>query len=460
MDGFLELAKRIANVVRGWDDVVVVGHYDADGITSTAILVSALEQMGKEVRFINLKQLYTDDIERIQDMGEHFIFADLGVGQLPTLRRSFGKPFVVLDHHQIPKGEDYPLLLHPHFFGLDGAHEISGAGVAYALARVLTGDISLAPVAVVGAVGDVQLVRGALTGYNRDVVLRDAIASGKVFAYRDLALYGRASRPLPYMFVYSSDPVLPGLTANEDAVFDLLRRAGIEYVREGVWISYVDLNEEEKRRLFTELALYLSRAGWSEEKIAKLIGEVYELTNEDLHSPLRDVREYATLLNACGRHGRPEVGVHVAMGDRDRWYSEALKLLHEHREALRRGIEWVEKYGIEDYGNFYFFHARSFIPASLVGIVAGMVYGSGIVPPDRPIVGMAYEEEGFVKVSARASSSLVRKGLDLAEAMRRAAAHVGGEAGGHRPAAGARIPRGAEEEFLRELDEVIGEQLT
>ncbi len=454
------LARKIADVVRRWDDVAIVGHYDADGITSTAIAVSAFQELGKEVRFVNLKQLYSDELQKIQDLGEYLVFVDMGVGQLPLLREHLEKPFLILDHHQIPPGEDHPLLLHPHIAGLDGAREISGAGVAYTLYRALTGKRDAAHVAVVGAVGDIQLVGNQLIGYNREVVLRDAISSGKLFAFKDLALYGRASRPLPYMFLYSTDPILPGLTANEDAVYDFLRSAGIEFVRDGRWIHYVDLSDDERRQLFTALAVYLSRRGWPEGRIASLIGEVYELPDEDPHSPLRDVREYATLLNACGRHGSPEIGVHVALGDRDEWYSKALRLLSEHREALRRGVEWVEKNGLSQTDHLYYFHARDVIPASLVGIVAGMLYGSGIVPADRPIVGFAYDEGDCVKVSARANADLIRRGVDLSVAIRKAAEAVGGEAGGHKPAAGARIRKGSEEEFLRVFDEVVGNQIT
>jgi len=459
VDGFYELALRLARIVEKWDDIVVVGHYDADGITSTAILVSALRGLGKEVCFYNIKQLYRDELEKFQDAGEHIIFADLGAGQLSFLCKHVEKPFIVLDHHHMPFGEGYPLLLHPQPFGIDGSREISGAGVSYVFATALGAPRDLAALALVGAVGDVQLVSSALTGYNRKI-LADAISSGKVFAYRDLALYGRASRPLPYMFVFSSDPVLPGLTANEDAVYNFLKRAGIECVREGEWVRYVDLDEVEKKRLFTELAVYLSKRGWPEARILRLIGEVYDITSEDPHSPLREVREFATLLNACGRHGRPEVGVNVAMGDRGKWLDEALRLLSQHREMLRKGIEWVTERGVDERKYFYFFHARDAIPAPLVGIVAGMVYGSGIVPPDRPVVAMAYEEGGYVKVSARANSTLVRRGIDLARAVRAAAELVGGEAGGHRPAAGARIRRGTEDEFLQHLERELRAQLT
>jgi len=459
VDAISLLARKLADQVRKWDDIVVVSHYDADGITSAAILVSALRGIGKDVRFINVKQLYSDQVAEIRDMGSAFIFSDLGIGQISVLLDQMRAPFIVLDHHEIPPGREYPYLLHPHIFGIDGSRELSGAGVSYLFARELSGRKDLAALAVVGAVGDVQLVDNALVGYNRNI-LRDAIESGKIFVYRDLALYGRVSRPLPYMFVYSTDPILPGLTANEAAVYDFLDAAGVSYRDEnGALLSYVDLSESDKRKLFTALSMYLLSRGWNSQRLQSLLGEVYELTDEDIHSPLRDVREYATLLNACGRHGRPEVGVHVAMGDRGKYYDEAIALLHRHRAALRKGVDYVVNNGLIQLESIQYFHAYDVIPASVVGIVAGMVYSSGIASFRKPIVGMAYEDEEHVKVSARATSRLVLAGVDLSKAMRVAAERVGGEAGGHKPAAGARIPRGVEEEFLRQLDRVVSSQL-
>ncbi|HID09113.1 TPA: DHH family phosphoesterase, partial [Candidatus Micrarchaeota archaeon] len=110
--------KKIADAVRKWEDVVVVGHYDADGIAATAIMVEALCRAGKEARYVNLKQLYSDDMEKIQNMGEHFVFVDFGAGQLPALLDSLEKPFVVIDHHR--KVSDYPLMLHAEDLGAVG----------------------------------------------------------------------------------------------------------------------------------------------------------------------------------------------------------------------------------------------------------------------------------------------------------------------------------------------------
>jgi single-stranded DNA-specific DHH superfamily exonuclease len=80
------------------------------------------------------------------------------------------------------------------------------------------------------------------------------------------------------------------------------------------------------------------------------------------------------------------------------------------------------------------------------------------VMPDKPIIVMN-TEDGTVKVSARGTSDLINKGLDLAAAVRESALKVKGSGGGHKIASGANIPLGYEKEFLASVDEIIGRQL-
>ncbi|MCD6299522.1 MAG: DHH family phosphoesterase, partial [Thermoplasmata archaeon] len=61
-----------------------------------------------------------------------------------------------------------------------------------------------------------------------------------------------------------------------------------------------------------------------------------------------------------------------------------------------------------------------------------------------------------VDISGRATEKLVGKGLNLAEGMYATSLAVGGSGGGHPIAAGATIPTGKEDEFLDELNRVLG----
>jgi RecJ-like exonuclease len=109
--------------------------------------------------------------------------------------------------------------------------------------------------------------------------------------------------------------------------------------------------------------------------------------------------------------------------------------------------------------NLQYFHAEDNILDTIVGIVAGMCKNLEGVDRHLPIIGLANSDEG-VKVSARGTQSLVQRHLNLAQAMNNAAHALGGTGGGHDIAAGATIPKGTELEFLKNLNTLIGKQLS
>ena len=64
-----------------------------------------------------------------------------------------------------------------------------------------------------------------------------------------------------------------------------------------------------------------------------------------------------------------------------------------------------------------------------------------------------------MKVSGRGTNYLVGRGLDLALALREAAAAVGGEGGGHKVASGATVPVERWSDFLGRVDTIVTGQL-
>jgi len=146
-------------------------------------------------------------------------------------------------------------------------------------------------------------------------------------------------------------------------------------------------------------------------------------------------------------------------GDRKEKYGEALVLLAEHRDALRKGIEFIQKNGIEEKKSFYFFDAGKEIQDSLVGIIAGMLYGS-IIQENKPIIAIARNEDGTVKASGRGTSYLTRRGLNIGRALKEISAEMSGvEGGGHKIAAGAKINSDKLDEFLERLEKKFAQQL-
>jgi RecJ-like exonuclease len=458
-----KLKKRnqvIAKEILERENFVIVNHHDADGLCSGAIIAKALERQGK--KFINktTKQLYSETIKEIKALGENFVFVDFGSGQMNLLENSIKENFFVIDHHQ-PLESEYEFHVNPFLFGFDGGNEISGSGMAYLLAKEMDkNNKDLSVLAIVGAVGDMQDFKGKLEGLNKEI-LEDAEKTGLIKKENDLRLYGRISRPLTQFISYSSNPVFPGLAANDEASAAFISENGIELKKKEKWRTYSDLSEEEKKKFTSALIMHLMKNGFNEWKAKNLIGETYTLMKENPESPLRDAKEYATLLNSCGRHGMPEIGLMVCMGDRKEAYTKALELLLEHRRQLRAGINWVHENGLQEEKSFYFFDAGENIKEEIVGIIAGMLYGSKLIGQFKPIIAFAKQSDELIKVSARATEDLVEKGLNLGKILRETCSELGGEAegGGHKIAAGCRINKNQQESFKQKLNQKIAKQI-
>lgn len=460
-EAFEKKAREIADEIRKRDDFFVVSNYDADGLTAAAVIGLALKRLGKKFKIRILKQLYVQEIERLLGKAPNFIFTDFGSGQLKELKEILSKnaTFFVLDHHQ-PVKEEHAFHLNPLLFGVDGGTEISAAGTAYMVARELGENKDLSALVIVGAVGDVQIIDGKLRGHNVEI-LAEGISVGVLSKKNDLALYGRISRPLGQFLQFCTSPVIPGLTGNEQACVRFLAKNGIETRENDKWRSYESLPYAEKQRLCTALIFYLKDKGFAEWKIQELFGEVYSLEKESVETPLRDAKEFSTVLNACGRHKASKIALKVLFGDRKKFYHHALSLLAEHRKKLRDGITMMQKQGLEEKKHFYFFDAGKEIEDSIIGIVAGMLYGSGTIAPDRPIIALTETPDGSHKASGRATKELVNRGLNLGHAFKEIQAKWGSgtEGGGHRIAAGIKFPKEKKEEFLEEMERIIERQI-
>ena len=458
---FVEHARSCGRQILSWKRVVAAHHHDCDGIASGGVVANALRANGVEFETIVLKRLDEEGVKKVASRAREkkgsIVFSDLGSGQLALLEPLLDEFRVaVIDHHVPQKQLESANLLHanPELFGLDGGYAASGASTAYFVFRDFCP--GLEPLGVVGASGDFQDA-GGFTGLNK-MMLEEGIRNGSVLCKKDLKLYGRHSRSLVSFLSYCSEPFLPGLTGNQKACAQFLEENGVPFVREGIWLKYKDLGEEEKKKLVSALANHLLSNGAEKEVVASLVGEVYEFPAEGENSPLYDCDEFGTLLNAVGRHGKAELGISVCLKEEGA-LENAVSVLEQHRRAISQGIFFARK-NYNDLGEFYFVDAKGEIEDTIIGSVIGNFFGSGLVARSKPIIGFSLEvETGFTKASGRGSRQLVENGLDLNLVLRTAAESVGGLGGGHKIASGASFPAGREKEFLIKCREVLKNQL-
>ena len=145
----LELAvQRLLQACREGQALAVCGDYDADGMTSTALLVGVLSRLGaKPQAAIPSRQsegygLNAAMVERLAEQGvKLLVTVDNGISAREALERAdaLGLEVIVTDHHTIPPQRP-PLLalLHPALTPPSSPYRgLAGVGLAYVLAAAV-----------------------------------------------------------------------------------------------------------------------------------------------------------------------------------------------------------------------------------------------------------------------------------------------------------------------------------
>lgn len=173
------LLARVAEARERGERVQVFGDFDADGLTGLAILVLALRRLGVDVvpyvpsRLEEGHGLSLAAVDAAAASGARLIVTvDTGSTSVAEVAaaRARGIDAAITDHHRVPETTPAAVaLVNPH--RADSRYpdvRLSGAGVAFAVARLLLGELAaaeaaafdLADLAVIGTVSDVAPVLG------------------------------------------------------------------------------------------------------------------------------------------------------------------------------------------------------------------------------------------------------------------------------------------------------------
>lgn len=120
-------AQRLRQAIMGREDVVVLGDYDVDGVSSTALLVSVLRRFGLNPRFVVPRRmedgygLSRSAIDRALEQGVPKLFVALDCGtnshEEVAYLESRGVDVLVVDHHRSKSGPlPGGLLVNPHVY--------------------------------------------------------------------------------------------------------------------------------------------------------------------------------------------------------------------------------------------------------------------------------------------------------------------------------------------------------
>jgi len=184
----IKAAGRLRSAASKNEIVGIIGDYDCDGLTSTAILVRLLRRLGLEpiVRLPHrLLEGYGAQVAHVEELHAQgvtlLITTDTGIVAVEALTRAkeWGIDAIVIDHHAFTELPPAFAILHPSLTDLRSPP--AAAGVAFAFAHAVEGspwdDIDTdAALAAIGTVADVV----PLTHENRTMVKEGLAALARV----------------------------------------------------------------------------------------------------------------------------------------------------------------------------------------------------------------------------------------------------------------------------------------
>jgi single-stranded-DNA-specific exonuclease len=458
---FIELLKKAIEFFKSipeGETIRVISHLDADGITSGALMVNALQNENKDYKLTIYAQL-TDEVcqEIAKEKYTYYIITDLGSGQLTSINKHLtNKKVLILDHH-VPQEEALNNIIHinPHLVGIDGSNFIAGSGVVFFFSSLLNEkNYNQAHLAVIGSIGDVQEQQG-FTGLN-NIILDIAVERNKIQLKKELNLFGKQTRPLFKLLEFSSDLEIPGVTGNQNAAVLFLNHLEIKQTDENNNLRpFSDLTEEEKKKLAEHIIIKRFGAGLTDQ--SKIFGTTYELLDEK-KGTFKDAKEYSSILNACGRLDQAKTGVYACLNEPG-YKNDAHQVQKDYKIEIVHGMNWIEK-ELKNKSNtiiqndkFMIINAQTNILYTIAGTVASILTMSNKFPKDYYVLSLAHNTaDKAVKVSLRVVGN--NKDIDLQKTITTIIEKLGyGEAGGHQHAAGAIIPIEKETEFLQIANE-------
>lgn len=176
--GLAALALGVREFLAAGGRLAVHGDYDADGVSATAIVISAVEATGFSAtpflphRFTDGYGLSALTVDRLADQGIGGILTvDCGISSLEAAERAKerGLRLWITDHHEMPQELPQAPIAHPGLLPQEHPlRPLCGAGMALQLAREWLGKQAdaLLDLAALGTLAD----QVPLTGANRTIV--------------------------------------------------------------------------------------------------------------------------------------------------------------------------------------------------------------------------------------------------------------------------------------------------
>lgn len=452
MDGkLLDIIKDVSRKIRDTSGMIrVLTHYDADGLASGGAISRLLYNLNKEFNIMTSETLSNTILEEFFSVNANlYIILDMGSSYLDSIKDYVikdNKDVIIIDHHKInPEINtsddigDRIYIVNPEFFGLDGGK----VGCTSILSSLIgyygcdEHDKYFLEIGVVGAVGDMQLPYNLIdiNKYLVDLAVKNRILEIK----REFIFFTLRDLPIHKAIVWNMVPYIPDFSGREDVGLNIVKKSGIKYRKKsGEFILVKELTEDERSRLLESIFEYIASKFIGDLSINDFIRDEFYLNQEnDPH--LRTATDFSNILSSCGRMDREDIGILLGMGARGKILDESLAIYEARKKKLVKYLKKAEEnMSIIDGFLCVVDLSNEDFSSKFSGTISTILSRS--LNYRKYIIVVLSRSDNLIKISSRAPSYLVDKGLDLSRIMWKLSRKLGGNGGGHNIAAGALIP--------------------
>ena len=173
MQDMKKAVERISRAIQDQEKILVYGDYDADGVTSTAVLMTVLRDLGASVEFY-IPNRFTEGygpnenaFRQAADNGVKLIITvDTGIASVheAEIAKQLGMDLIITDHHEIrPEIPSAFAIIHPRYDDTPYPFpDLAGVGVTFKLAHALYGSApeQLLDLVAIGTIADLVPLHG------------------------------------------------------------------------------------------------------------------------------------------------------------------------------------------------------------------------------------------------------------------------------------------------------------
>lgn len=316
-----EVSLSLKETISKSGHILIISRPTPDGIVSASMLANALLELGARftIKYLDITSKLPGSLADFS--AEHSVLIGLGEELTSTISGTLKTKCEIIDHNFYLGDVNGAIASN---YGFSGMLETSSSTLTYLVVKeMVENPVKYSHLALVGSLGEHQDMcqKRSLCGLNEQV-LQEAI-NAELVELKERPLFPRLyNLPLHESISLSIDPLIYNLSGDPDTVRAILQKAGIRLMKDGRWRTYEDLSKDERELLMNTLEPYFVVGG---KKADSIIATSYILAKEDEHSPLKDARDYAYVLEATKPD--PALGTTIVMGKRGGEVELAAKLM-------------------------------------------------------------------------------------------------------------------------------------